>query len=78
MFEAYKDVLTVEDLTEMLHVCKSSVYYLLQTRQLYSVRVGRKYLVPKNSVLLFLNESCYNAQQIINGRSDLVARGEKS
>ena len=68
MFEKYPDVVTVENLMEMLHIGKSSVYALLQQNKIRHVRVGKKYLIPKQSVVGFINNPCYNECQIISGR----------
>lgn len=67
MFEMYPDIVTVEDLMKMLHIGKSSAYSLLQQKKISHVRVGRKYIIPKNSVVGFVNECCYNEYQMING-----------
>ena len=60
MFENYPDIVSVETLMEMLHIGKSSVYYLLKTNQIKHVRVGKKYIIPKKAVIDFILEPCYN------------------
>ena len=76
MFEKYPDIVTVDHLTEMLHIGKSSAYSLLQNNQIRHVKVGKKYVIPKQSVVGFLNRMCYNDSQIIDGRLHLVAEGD--
>jgi excisionase family DNA binding protein len=44
----------------MMRIGKSSVYNLLQTMQLKHVRVGKKYIIPKQAVIDFLNNPWYN------------------
>jgi excisionase family DNA binding protein len=68
MFENYPDIITIEDLMDMLHIGKSSAYSLLQQNQILHVRVGRKYIIPKQSVIGFISNFQYNDDQIINGR----------
>ena len=67
MFEDYPDIVSVEELTKMLHIGKSSAYSLLQHNQIRHIRVGRKYIIPKQAVIGFVTDSCYNVKQIING-----------
>ena len=68
MFTAYPDIVSIHQIMEMLSLGKSSVYALLRSNTIPHVRVGRKYIVPKQSVIHFLGSSCYNENQIINGR----------
>jgi len=76
LFEKYPDIVSIENLMEMLHLGKSKVYNLLQNNQIRHVRVGRKYIIPKLSVVGFLNESCYTTKQIIDGKPiHLVPKG---
>ena len=67
MFKNYPDVVTVEQLAQMLNIGKSSAYALLQSNRIHHVKVGKKYIIPKTSVLDFIGEICYNDKQIING-----------
>jgi excisionase family DNA binding protein len=53
---------------KMLDIGKSSAYSLLRENKINHVRVGKKYIIPKQSVIGFLNDSCYNSPQTINGR----------
>ena len=60
IFESYSDIVSVEDIMCMLGIGKSSVYSLLKSNQIKHVRVGRKYIIPKRSVIDFINGVCYN------------------
>jgi len=60
MFSEYKDVVSIDDISEMLNIGKSSVYNLLQGNQIRHVKVGKKYIVPKQSVIDFVSGFCYN------------------
>lgn len=60
MFEKYDDIVNIENLMEMLHIGKSTAYKLLKTNKINHLRVGKKYIIPKTSVLSFLDCTCYN------------------
>ena len=75
MFENYPNIVTIEHLMEMLHIGKSSAYSLLQQNKINHVRVGRKYIIPKKSVVGFVSNFLYNEGQIINGRHNLSQEG---
>ena len=75
MFESFSDIVSVEDIAAMLHIGKSSAYTLLQSDQIQHVRIGRKYIVPKQSVVGFLSHPCYNNDQIIGADSTTVTLG---
>jgi excisionase family DNA binding protein len=68
MFQTYPDIVNVDQIAQMLSIGKSSVYTLLQTQQLRHVKVGKKYIVPKQSIVDFATGICYTDSQIINGR----------
>lgn len=55
MFSDYEDVVTVDDVMKMLHIGKNSVYDLLKNHRIESIRVGNRYVIPKKSVINFLN-----------------------
>jgi excisionase family DNA binding protein len=60
MFKEYPDIVTVEQIAHMLGIGKASAYELLQKNQIQYVRVGKKYIVPKNAVIAFVSGMCYN------------------
>ena len=68
MFTNYPDVVSIEQVMQMLNLGKSTVYHLLKSRQIIHVRVGRKYVIPKKSVIDFLTGLCHNVDTIIDGR----------
>ena len=75
MFNEYPDIVSVDDLRQMLNIGKSSAYSLLQNNQIPYVRFGRKYIIPKTAVIGFIEKTCYNSGQIINGRFQSVTEG---
>ncbi len=50
----YPDVLTPEDVQEILHLSRSTVYELLMGGVIKSIRIGKKYRIPKLYMLQFL------------------------
>ena len=68
MFDTYPDVVSIEQVMSMLDIGRSSVYGLLKTCRLRHVRVGKKYIIPKQSVIDFVSGICYN-DHAINSRS---------
>jgi excisionase family DNA binding protein len=68
MFSQYPDIVSVDDITEMLNIGKSSAYTLLRTQQLRHVRIGTKYIIPKQAVIDFVGGNNIANNQIVNGR----------
>lgn len=55
MFDTYKDVLTVEQVCSALSMGKNSVYTLLRNGVIKSIKIKRKYLIPKPFLIDFIN-----------------------
>ena len=60
LFEKYPDIITINQLMEMLNIGKSSAYNLLQKKSIQHVKVGKKYIIPKTAVIDFTSKVCYN------------------
>ena len=54
MFSEYDDIVSVEDVMEMLHLGRVTVYNLLKSGRIHTLRVRKKYVIPKKSVIDFL------------------------
>lgn len=52
--EEFPDVLTVEDLMEVLHIGRSVAYRLLQAGEVGAIHIGRLWRVPKHCVREYL------------------------
>lgn len=48
------EVLTVENIMEILHIGRNAVYKLLKDGTIKSIKVGKKYIVPQQSIKDFL------------------------
>ena len=56
MLDDYSDILTVEDVMEILRMSRGCVYELLTTGKLKSFRNGRIWRIPKESIKRFIAE----------------------
>lgn len=54
MFAEYPDVVDIDDLQRMLRIGRSSAYDILQKGLIKTVRIGKRYIIPKQSVITFL------------------------
>jgi len=57
MFENYSDVVTVEQLSEMLKIGRNTAYELVRANIIPSVRVGRGIRIPKTAIITYLNQN---------------------
>ena len=54
VFDSYPDVVSVEEIRQMLRIGKNAVYALLKDGEIKSIKVGKRYIVPKKYVIEFL------------------------
>ena len=54
MFEKYPDVVTPEQVSEMLQIGLTLTYRLLRNGMLPSKRIGKKYIIAKRTVIEFV------------------------
>lgn len=54
VFDSYPDVVSVEEIQQMLRIGKNAVYTLLKDGEIKSIKVGKRYIVPKKYVIEFL------------------------
>ena len=54
MFEDYPDVVTIDDLQAMLHIGRNTAYKILQDDLIKTMKIGKKYIIPKASVINFV------------------------
>lgn len=58
MFSEYRDIVTIEELQEMLRIGRSTAYKLLRSGQIKALHNGRIWLIPKKSVIEYVAEWC--------------------
>ena len=51
MFADYPDVLTMENLIEMLQIGKVFAYQLVKEKKVKAIKIGREYKITKESVI---------------------------
>ena len=54
VFDSYPDVVSVEEIQQILRIGKNAVYTLLKDGEIKSIKVGKRYIVPKKYVVEFL------------------------
>lgn len=57
MFEAYEDVVTVDDVCSMLAVGKNGAYRLLREGKLHGMKIGRIWRISKESVIEYISHN---------------------
>ena len=62
MLNEYGDVLTVGELAQALRIGINAAYDLVNRRVIASIKIGRKYLIPKQYLLDYLNSQRYNVK----------------
>lgn len=60
MFEAYDDVITVDELCEMLKCGRNAAYQFLSNGKIKAINNGKKYIIPKQSVIDFIHQEINN------------------
>lgn len=54
MFADFPDVVSVDDLTKMLHIGKNKAYELVNSGAIKSIKIGTKHRIPKFNIIEFL------------------------
>ena len=52
--DTYNEMISLDDLCEMLSIGKSTAYYLLKTTQIKAFKIGRIWKIPRESVAEFV------------------------
>jgi excisionase family DNA binding protein len=58
MFHDIGDILTINDLMEMLQIGRNAAYNLLSTGQIKSFRVGRSHRITREQVISYIIQNC--------------------
>ena len=59
MLNDYPDVMSVKQAAEALHICTKSVYRLIKENKIASLNVGRKIIIPKYALIMYLRSAQY-------------------
>ena len=55
LFSEYSDIVTVDEVMKMLRLGKNTVYKLFKDDEIMNVKVGARYVIPKQSVIEFVS-----------------------
>ena len=56
--DTYNEMISLEDLCEMLTIGKSTAYHLLKTKQIKAFKIGRIWKIPRESVSEYIQVQC--------------------
>ncbi len=59
-FKDYPDIVSFDQMREMLHIGKNKGYTLLEQKKIRSIRIGNRHKIPKVNIIEFLNQDSYN------------------
>ena len=51
MFSKYDDIVTIDEIMEMLQIGRVTVYQMLQSGRIRRLRIGKRYIIPKQSIV---------------------------
>ena len=57
MLEQYNEILTIDELCEILMIGKNFAYRFLTEKKIKAFRIGKKWKIPKTSVKDFILEN---------------------
>ena len=55
MLNNTKEILTLKELQELLHIGKNTALRLVQSGEIDAFRVGNQWRVPRNSIVKYIN-----------------------
>lgn len=56
MFNEYCDIVTIEELCEMLRIGRNKAYNLLRSGEIRSFRCGKMWIISKEAVVEFIKK----------------------
>lgn len=57
MLNQYDDIITIDELCEILMIGKNLAYRLLTDKKIKAFRIGKKWKIPKSSVEKYIMEN---------------------
>lgn len=57
MFDDYPDILSAEEAAEALRIRENAIYRLLNESKLKAFKNGRRWLIPKETLKMYVMES---------------------
>lgn len=62
VFAKYPDVVSITQLSQMLHISERLAYQLIRENQIDCIKIGRSYKIPKINVIRYLKITEQSAQ----------------
>ena len=59
MLNRYEDIITIDELCEILMIGKNCAYRLLTENKIKAFRIGKKWKIPKSSVEDFIIQNAH-------------------
>ena len=59
-FKDYPDIVSFNQMMEMLYIGRNKGYTLLEQKKIRSIRIGNRHKIPKVNIIEFLNQDSYN------------------
>lgn len=56
--ETCSDMISIDELCELLMIGKNTAYSLLKTGQVHAFKIGRIWKIPRNSVSEYIAKQC--------------------
>lgn len=56
MFSEYSEIITIEELMELLMVGKNVAYSMLKSGEIKGFKIGKKWKIPKQSVEAYIKQ----------------------
>ena len=60
MLKDYPDVMDIDQMSELLGISTKTAYKLLKNEQIFALKVGRTYRIPKVHILKYLKIMAHN------------------
>lgn len=57
MFYTENEIITLEEMCEILHIGKNTAYHLLNTQEIQAFKIGRLWKIPRESIDNYIRKS---------------------
>lgn len=64
LFDAYPDIMTVQQVRQALRIGRPAVYHLVATNQIRCFKIGNAYKIPKSSLIEYIQHSCNGGESV--------------
>lgn len=65
IFAEYPDVVSISQLSQMLHISERLAYRLIRDNQIICIKIGRSYRIPKVNVINYMKIMSQTTQKNI-------------